>query len=289
MSVGRLGAYRSAEQLGRMDDEDWVALLDQLLPMNDADAFASICEVFARWPTGDERSRRLAATRETMASWDDEIRAASSASARLYERDHLSDVATLVREMEIYRREDRGGAELLAMATSEFLRELVTLSIVASELSSFSWRAFVDSESLRGLRRLVIQSTTLGGGKMRDLFKSTGLPGLRSLELTAMGLDADDLSTAAHGVPFQLERVDFSHNVLGSDGVLLLADAPWMAQVKWLAIRDNFVPRAALESLIHSRSVTELTRIDARDNGLSGHDQVVLGAMADERRLTLRL
>ncbi|MGH3823176.1 MAG: hypothetical protein ACRDRA_10140 [Pseudonocardiaceae bacterium] len=288
MSFRRLGYYRSPEQLSRMEDGDWVALLDQLLALKNAEAFSAICDVFSFWPAGHERSRQLDLSLQRMEGWDDRLRTTSSAYMGLYEGGRLSDVARLARSIEIYRREDRGSSELLAIATSEYVSELVNLSIVASELSGFAWKALAESRNLHSLRRLVLQSSTLGQGDIRELLQSKGLPGLQILELIAMDLGAQELSPVRSEIPFpKLEGIDFSHNVLGTEGVMLLADAPWLVHVRWLAIRDNFISRAGIEALIQSPFARELATIDVRDNNISVEDKGILNALAQRKRIEL--
>ena len=59
MSFDRLSYYRSPEQLSHMTERDWVALLDQLLALENTGAFATICDLFSSWPAGQERSSQL--------------------------------------------------------------------------------------------------------------------------------------------------------------------------------------------------------------------------------------
>jgi hypothetical protein len=288
MNFGRLGYYRSPEQLSRMSDRDWVALLDQLLALRNTEAFAAICDLFSFWPAGQERSSQLTRSLQGMKSWDERIRAVSSAAAYLYEGDRLSDVARLVRSIEIYRREDRGGLELFAIATSEYVSELASLSIIASELSGYAWKALVESRNLYNLRRLVLQRSTLGQGDIRELFQSRSFPALQTLGLVAMGLTAQELSPLRDEIIFaKPEAIDFSHNTLGSEGALLLAGAPWLTRVKWMAIRDNFITRAGIEALIHSPFARELATIDARNNNIPEGDKGILSALAERKHIEL--
>lgn len=290
MSFGRLPFYRSPEQLGRMTERDWVILLDQLLALRNAEAFSTICDLFAFWLTGPERSRQLLRTLQTMESWDDEIRTVSSAYGPLYEGERLSDVARLARCIEIHRQEQRGGSALFAIATSEYVRGMVSLSIVASDLTSHAWTALVTSRHLGNLRRLVVHKTTLDEGDIRQLLQSRSLPELQTLRLTDLGMVARKMSLAQAEIPFpKLEHMDLSRNVLRTEGALLLAGAPWLAQLKWLAIRDNSISPAGIEALIDSPFVRTLTSIDARANNISTEHERILSALAERKHIELRL
>jgi hypothetical protein len=104
-----------------------------------------------------------------------------------------------------------------------------------------------------------------------------------------MGLTAADLSVVQSAIPFpRLERIDFSHNVLRTEGAVLLAGAPWFGQVRWLAIRSNFVCRPGIEAMIDSPLAREPT-IDGRDNGIPVAETQILIASAARKGLTLLL
>jgi hypothetical protein len=80
-----------------------------------------------------------------------------------------------------------------------------------------------------------------------------------------------------------------SHNILGSEGVLQLAVAPWFPQLRSLVVRDNSVSQDGVEALLQSPHAGQLGMLDARDNGLSGDDAAVLRALAARRRIELLL
>jgi hypothetical protein len=140
--------------------------------LENPDGFPAICELFAVRPAGQERSGQLLSTLQRMENWDEHIRSLSSAYSYLYEGSQLSDVARLARSIEIYRREESGSSALLAIATSQYVSELVSLRIVASELSAAAWTALLTSRHLRNLRRLVVQNTTLDRRDIQTLFQS---------------------------------------------------------------------------------------------------------------------
>src|SRR5262245_50741270 len=98
------------------------------------EAWTAIYNLFAAWPENDSKQRHLDRATELLEAWDDRLRFAYSSNGFLYDGARLSSLARLLRSVEIYRREDRGAAELSAIASSEYAAGLTSLTIVHSDV-----------------------------------------------------------------------------------------------------------------------------------------------------------
>lgn len=261
--------------------------VESLLRARDRGAFLDLCVIFARWPKGAERAAKLTAVREAMASWDDDARVAFTSSGWLFDGGGLADLAVLVRILEIYRRGDRGGADLLAVASSPYVQELVCLRVLSSDVDDHAWQALAESPHLGGLKRLEVRGVPLGDGALGALLREGRHGGLTTLELAGVGLEADALVPAVRTVPFpRLERLDLYGNILGDEGAHRLAAAPWTSPVRRLDAGRNQLTAAGVEALLGMRSLTEL---DARDNQIFAGEDTALIATARRRNVALQL
>ncbi|WP_436532094.1 hypothetical protein [Actinoplanes sp. HUAS TT8] len=260
-------------------DDDWIAQLAPHVRANSRSGFNRICDVFTRWPPGAARTRELERVRGLLGSWSDEARIAFTSEGG------LTDVTVLVRTLEIYRRGHRGSAELSAVALSPYVDDLVCLRILNSDVTEAAWRTFVDSPRLGGLRRLDVRATLLGDDALGALLRSGRHPGLTALELAGVGLEANALVPTVPGVPFpRLERLDLYGNILGDEGALRLAAAPWIAPVRRLLVGRNQLTARGVEALLR---LDHLRELDARANPLGAGDRAALTVAARRRGVAL--
>jgi hypothetical protein len=288
MNFNRLLDYRPLEQLSRMDDRDRAELLAEILSKGPSkETWEAICELFALWPENAAKARYLDLAEQELSSWDDRLRFAQSDSGFLYDGERLSSLARLVKSIEIYRREQRGAAELYAIATSEYATRLTCLSIWRSEVSE-AWQALVESPYLANLQHLHISKTVVLDTDKRRLLQSSGFARLRCLKLIDVGLTHESLDCVRQSIPFpELCRIDFSQNILGNQGVVLLSQAPWLQGIERLGLRHNFVAAPAMQALLSSPFLRRMQAIDFSESPVTDPEKASLIELAQKSNIEL--
>jgi hypothetical protein len=289
MRFNQLLEFRSLDALKRMTDADRIDLLIDVLEQGPSErTWSVVYELFALWPESDARARSLENADRAMAAWDDRLRCADTSSAALFNGARLSSLARLVRFISIYRRDDGGRSELLAVVTSEEAAHLTGLDIVKSEIGRRAWQTMIDSPYLRNLRHLHVTNTVMGGDIVPRLLQSSGMPHLRCLKLIDIGLSAASLRIGPT-MPRALQRIDFSRNLLAHDGALALAESPWLASVERLALRDNLIREPAMLVLLASPFISNMKRVDLSGNDVTDGQRAALVRLAQERQIELRI
>jgi len=271
-----------------MDDKERADLLEEVHRQGPSkETWEAIFELFALWPENEEKTRYLALAGRKLASWDDQLRFQTSANRYLYSGERLSSVASLVKSIDIYRREDLGSAELLAIAGSGHVR-LRRLGILRSEVSSPALHAMVESLYLAELQHLHLGKVLVRTDDVRRLFQSARFTGLRCLKLIDVGLTQKSLEGAQQSIVFgELRSLDLSHNILEDEGVLLLARAPWLRGIEQMELRHNHVTAAAIVTLLSSPFCQQMRRLDVSENRVSGEEPTTLMQLAGEKDITL--
>jgi hypothetical protein len=277
--------YGSREELLRMDGRARQSLLEQLLAEGPSEAtWLAICELFATWPEGRERAHALAVAIQALDIWDPRIAHLDSSAKYLYKGGQLAELALLVRSISIYRRDERGNRELRSIAGSEYARNLRRLSIHRSELSDGSFQALTASPHLGRLEHLQISRTLISSASFEQLVQTSGFPNLRSLALVDVGLKPNWLEPTRQSIPFPyLANLNLSRNILGSEGLTLLAGAPWLASLRVLELAECFVRDDGIEALVSSPFWGRLEHLDLVGNPITGRAREQLLARAEEK------
>lgn len=293
MSVNfiRLVDYRTREQLSRLNDKERADLFEEIFDKTPSEeTWQAIFELFAFWPENEQKARYLSLAEQRLAGWDERLRFMWSHSTSLYEKEHLASVARLLKSIEIYRREEHGSTELLAIATSEYARQLTCLSIVRSEISKEAWQALVESPYLGNLQHLHVRKTVLGQDDIRHLFGSTSLTGLQCLKLIDVGLRGQWLYTAGKSLNFpELRSIDFSNNTLSDDGAFFLAQAPWLKSIQRLELRQNFITSQAMRELLCSPFCQQMNQLDLSENQVTDTEKMALRKLAEKKKIDIIL
>jgi hypothetical protein len=289
MRYNHLLDYGSQEQLERLSDNERVALATAIARgERSRDAWQAVYELFALWPNGEAQQAALNETARLLATWDDTLRTIDSSSAALFAGGSLTPLARLAAGIDIYRREDRGGTELTAIASSTAARALRRLSIDRSDVAGRPWEMLVDSAVLGDLRHLHVTGSTVGFGGIPQLLGSTRLPALECLKLIDLGMTATSLEGVRHTVPFpHLRQIDFSRNVLRDAGAELLAQATWLEQIERLTLQRAFIADSGARALVLSRQARRLAHLDLTGNDVSGAERAALLDAARARGLRL--
>jgi hypothetical protein len=285
----RLLDYRSLDQLSRMNDSDRAALLREILeqPPSEA-AWQAVWELFASWPSGESRDTYLTVANQAMAAWPDRLRFVHSSNALLYEGRHLSMLTRLVRSIEVYRREQQGTAELLAIASSEYASDLTYLSIHRSEIDSRAWRSLAESPHLSNLRHLHVARSVLGVADVQRLFQSTTLRQLTCLKLVDVGVQPRLLEAIRQTMALrELCAIDLSANGIGDEGVTTLSRSAWLRQIQRLALRDDYIRADGARKLLSSPFSECIQEIDLTGNRLTDSERAELVALATASSIRL--
>lgn len=271
VNFNRLLDYRSREQLLQMDDLARQELLQELLRQNPSEAtWRAICELYASWPEGEEKAKSLLIADQALGAWDDRLRHLSSSWPFLYDGKQLSSLAPLVRSIKLYRREEHGNREIRTIVKSELAQSLTHLTVFRSELTNMSFKAIADSPYISRLQYLEIKKTVMSEVDIERLFQTKGLPNLKALKLIDIGLRHDWLHPISQLTPFaSLESIDFSHNVLGSEGLIMLCHTPWLACIRILELRANYIRDDGIIALSKSRYLKKLKLLDLSGNPLT--------------------
>ena len=285
----RLLDYRPLDQLSQMTDSDRHALLTEIVGQPPSEsAWQAIWELFASWPDGEAKSADLTWADDALASWPDRVRFVYSSNDLLYEGRNLSMLARLVRSIEVYRRDERASAELLAIASSEYVIGLTYLSIQGSEITSRAWQALVESPYLSNLRHLHVTKSSLGAEDVRRVFQSTRFRQLTCLKLIDAGIHPRHLEGVRDATTLgSLCALDLSSNGVGDEGVKILSAAGWLQQIQRLALRDNFIGADAARALLTSPSWERIEKIDLTGNRLSDAEKTSLAALAAKKKIQL--
>lgn len=287
MQFNRLLAYRPLDRLQGMSDAERADLLRELLRAEPGEStWRSVYELFALWPEGEAKSSALDGADRELASWDDGLRAADTASRALFDGSGLASLARIVRSISIHRRADGGGAELLAIVTSAHAASLTRLNIVRSEIGRGAWLALVESPHLRRLQHLQVANTVMGAEVLRAVFASPRLAALRGLKLSDIAVDATGLRAIVRADPaFELQVFELSRSVLEDEGAALLAAAPWLRAVGDLTLRHDFITEPGMRALLASPNLRPGARLDLRGNEAGAGTQAALRSIAAERGL----
>jgi hypothetical protein len=289
MMYDRLLAYRSGDELAGITDSGRELLLGEVLAGSPSAAvWEAVVELFALWPDGPAKARQLAHAEQLMGSWDDELRAASTANGWLYDGRRVASVASLVRTLRIYRRDEHGRSDLLLVANATELAGLRRLSVVRSDIQPAGWKALAESSTLSALQRLDVQRSILSASAAPSLLSSRGFPRLEHLTLDEVGLTVDGLSSVGTSTPFpQLAALDLSGNLLYDDGVRALSRSSLVSSVQRLSVRQNLASAAALADLVDSPMATRLQVLDISSNRVSGGERAALIERAAHRQIQL--
>jgi len=109
------------------------------------------------------------------------------------------------------------------------------------------------------LRRLVIASCELWPGALAAL---RGADNLEELELTGIGVTANDLGDLVSADLPRLRRLVLSANPIGSAGMQMLAAWPGAASLRELVLRDVGMDEAGLRAIVGSPSLADLDVLD---------------------------
>ncbi|MGA8432358.1 MAG: hypothetical protein WB729_21205 [Candidatus Sulfotelmatobacter sp.] len=284
----RLRDYRSPEHLLRMDDADRAALFEDLFRHGPGEkTWQGIGELFANWPEGSEKAKYFDLAEQNMASWKDELRFAFASDGNFYTGENLNPLARLVRRFQIYRQEEHGSSELLAIANSPYSSRLNSLSIVHSEISSRAWQAMVDSATLVGLQELEVVNTSISPTDIALLFESDRFLQFKKIRLVEVGMKPESMHRTRSDQVVQLREIDFSDNALGDEGILLLARSPWLGTVERLTLRRNFLTASAIHAFLSSPYAHRLQALDVSENRVALAETNTLHAAAEVRRITV--
>lgn len=291
VNFNHLLEHRSREFLLQMGDPDRRRLLRELLEMKrGADVWLSICELFASWPPGTGKSASLDAACAALESWDDHLRHLSSSWRFLYEANTLSPLALLVRSIELYQREECGSSELWKIATSEYARNLRSLMVYKSEISSGAFRSMIQSRDLADLSHLEIRKTVLFQEDVEQLFRASALGGLKTLKLVEVGLQGDTFRSSVDDTPFTgLELLDLSSNFLGTEGLQHLARMRWFSSIKHLVLQQNGIQDDAVSTLMQAPGMNTLRSLDLSHNPISTIGKKTLRDKSVEKKIQLIL
>ena len=283
----RLLDYRPLDQLSQMTDSDRHALLTEIVGQPPSEnAWQAILELFASWPDSESKSADLTWADAALASWPDRVRFIYSSNDLLYEGRKLSMLARLVRSIEVYRRDERASAELLAIASSEYAIGLTYLIIRSSEITSRAWQALVESPHLANVRHLHVTKSSLGAEDVRRVFQSTRLQ-LTCLKLIDVGIHPQHLESVRDTMTLgKLCALDLSSNGIGDEGVKILSAAGWLRQIQRLALRDNFIGADAARALLTSPFWERIEEIDLTGNKLDA-EKASLAALAAKKKIQL--
>lgn len=291
MNFNHLLDYRALTYLSQMNDAGRTALCAEILDRPPSEkTWQALLELFAVWPENDAKSRQLDIAEERLANWDDSLRRADSSKAFLYEGQGLSSLTRLIKSIEIYRREERGTAELMALANSRFATRLISLSIFDSEIAQRGWQALAQSPFVGELRHLHVSKTVLTDLDLETLFQSSSLSRLQCLKLIGVGLSPKQVQNIPSSIPFpNVQRVDFSSNALGDDGAEILSRCEWLSGIRVLRLRHNHIRAEGIKTLLESPSCREVNEIDLSENQVTDAEKSALLSLATKRNKRLLL
>ncbi len=290
MNFNRLLDYRSEEFLSSMHGPERADLLKEILDQEPSkEVWQALIELFSSWPEDGLMEENLHLAEEKLAGWDDRLRMMWSHSGILYEGERLSSLARLVRFIQIYRREERGSDELLAIATSEYARQLAFLSIVHSEISSGAMQAMINSPYLADLRHLEINGTVMAAEDIGRLFQSSRFMRLQTLRLINVGLNETILADLYNNaiVFHELLELDLSHNPLGDNSASLLSQAQWLEPVERLKLRHDYLTLQGISKILSSPYLLRMNFLDVSENNLSSMEKPALLRLGQERHIQL--
>lgn len=291
MLFNHLLKLRTLSQLEAMADSDRTTLLSEVLQMSpSSETWLTLYELLALWPENEAKLQALDVANRELEPWDDRLRSADTSSRTLFSGNHLSSLARIVRSIAIRRRGDQGRHDLHALATSHASSHLTRLSIVRSEIGRAAWLSMVQSRFLGNLQHLHVTNTVVGGDVFQALLQSPNLPRLRCLKLSEVGIDEGYLRVARNTRPiFHLQQVDFARNLLVHDGVVALAESPWLDSVESLALQHNHIREPAMRALLESPHIGRMKRIDLTNNDVTDDDRAALRRLADARHVQLAI
>jgi hypothetical protein len=289
MRFNRLLDYRSREQLERLTEGERAALAAEIAGGPPSrEAWQALYELFALWPDDPARWDALDAAARQIATWEDRLRTVDSSSAPLFDAGRLTPLARLAAGIEIYRREDRGGGELTAVASSDFVRELRRLTIDRSDVVGRPWSTLAESRVLDNLRHLHVIGASVGFDGVPQLLRSRALPALECLKLIELGMTVASLDGVRRTIPFpHLRQLDLSRNVLRNEGAVLLANAPWLGGIERLSVQRNYIDAAGAHALVASPHVRSLEQLDLSGNDVADADRAALRQVAQSRGMRL--
>ncbi len=283
--------YRPRGFLLAMSPGDRAALLSELLAEPPSERiWNALLELFVAWPEDADRGPALSAALVQLEGWPEALRTVSSAKGYLYRGKGLADLARLARSIALYRRDREGSREAIAIAGSPHVQRLTALNVVRCELDSQAWQALLCSVNLGSLRQLSIARCTLGEHVTRQLLQTAAFPALQSLILEGVGLTAERLGPVRQVIPFaRLDLLDLSANPIGDAGADVLAQAPWLQGIRWLALREAFLSARSVKILLDSPRSRALCRLDISGNPLESAARAGLLTLAGGRGIELIL
>lgn len=165
-----------------------------------------------------------------------------------------------------------------ALAGSPFLRGLTALDIRENRVGSDGLAALVSGAGLTSLTELHLGSNSVGVDGIRSLQKARLR--LRYLDLSDNHLGPEAAELLAKAPLESLERLNFRDNLLGADGVALLAVSPRMAGLRQLNLAGNGIGPSGAASLALSGNCRQLRRLNLSSNhlGRQGLELLLLSA-----------
>jgi uncharacterized protein (TIGR02996 family) len=159
----------------------------------------------------------------------------------------------------------------LLLAACERLADLRSLDLSLTAIRQRGMAALARSGRLANLRELSLNKVKLDEKSVQQIAASPRWGGLVSLSLNRAGLTDAGLQTLAAGGRFpHLRKLSLEHNPkISSAGMKALADAPQLANLRWLLLQGTKVDAAGIRTLGESPYLGSLTRLSLSTHSLT--------------------
>jgi serine/threonine protein kinase/hemoglobin-like flavoprotein/Ran GTPase-activating protein (RanGAP) involved in mRNA processing and transport len=197
---------------------------------------------------------------------------------------HLGGVSRLA-----LGRNDLGREGLEMLLSARRLERLAALDLSGNDIGASGAMLLASSPLARRLEALDVAHNGLGDAGVAALLGAPNLAALHCLSVASNGLSAGSAGLLGGSLP-QLETLDLSHNPLGDEGGLALAESLSRMQVRDLRVADCGLGADALGALLRAAE-GRLGKLCASSNplGPEGVEQLVAVAeLAQLEELELR-
>lgn len=270
-----------------MNDTERMQLLSEILNSGQSElSWKAICELIFVWPENKEKDLAIDFANKHLSSWNDESRHVYSSS--IFSKGQIYSLAKIVRSVIIYKREENGNRELIAICESPFIKDLKYLVVNKSDIYIEGIRSLTTTRFLNNLISVSFESSTLTEDELTFLFSASNLTALSALRFKNAGLTAPRINLLLNSSLIRsVTSLNLSYNNLNDESALIIANCNHLGNLKILDLSNNFIRDTGAKALANSNYLNSLEQIIIIKNALTAAGMEYLTQISLNKKINI--